>query len=160
MPIETSTMSGVERRADLCLFRLFDESYDLAVLRNFDHAKLRNLMRLNRQGSQRNVRARFAMLLLHQRVVHLVNVIAGKDEHVLRFFRADRVNILKHRIGRALVPAFRHALHRRQNLDEFAEFRRHHRSPAFADVPVQRERLVLRKDVNMPQVGVDASLKA
>ena len=96
------------------------------------------------------------MLAQHQVVVHLVDVVAGEDQHVLRLFAADGVDVLVDGVGRAHVPVLAHALHRRQNLDELAEFSAHDVGPAFADVAVQRQRLVLRQDVNATQVGVDA----
>ena len=95
-------------------------------------------------------------MLLHQRVVHLVDVVAGEDEDVLRLFGADGVDVLKDSVGGALVPGLGDALHRRKNLDELAEFAGHDSAPALADMPVERERLVLGKDVDVTQVRVDA----
>ena len=95
------------------------------------------------------------MLLQHHAVIHLVNVIAGKNQHVLGLLRADGINVLVDRVGRALVPLVAHPLHRRQHFDELAHFAAQD-VPAFADVPVQRERLVLGEDVDPAQVGVEA----
>ena len=60
------------------------------------------------------------MLLLHQGIVHLVDVVAGKNQHMLRLFRTDRINVLEHCVRCALVPALGDALHRWQNLNELA----------------------------------------
>ena len=96
------------------------------------------------------------MLLLHQRVVHLVDVVAGQDQHMFGLFGANGVDVLEHRIRRPLVPGLGHPLHRRQDFDELAEFAGNDGSPAFADVPVEGKSLVLGEDVNVSQVGVDA----
>jgi len=104
-----------------------------------------------RQG---NVGAGIQVLGQHQLVVHLVDVIAGEYQHILRLFAADGVDVLVDSVGRAQIPVFADALHRRQDLDELAQLAGYHRTPAFADVAVERESLVLSKNVDMPQVGV------
>ena len=43
-----------------------------------------------------------------------------------------------------------------KQLEELAQFLRHDAGPAFADVPVERERLVLGEDEDPAQAGVDA----
>ena len=95
------------------------------------------------------------MLVEHQPVVHLVDVIAREDQHVLGLLGADRVNVLVDGVGGAQVPVLAHPLHGRQDLDELAQVAGHD-VPALADVAVQRQRLVLGEDVNVAQVGVDA----
>src|SRR6266567_4140556 len=94
------------------------------------------------------------MLLQHLGVVHLVNVVAGKNKDELRAFAANRINILVHRVRGPLIPLFRNAHLRRQNFDVFAETGQY--GPAVADVPAQTERFVLCKNENLPQSGVDA----
>ena len=97
-----------------------------------------------------------SMVVQHAAVVHLVDVVAAQDDHVRRLFAADRVDVLIDRIGGAHVPVGAGALHGRQQLKELAQLLRHDAGPAFADVPVERERLVLGKDVNPAQARVDA----
>ena len=75
---------------------------------------------------------------------------------MLRLLRPDRVDVLVHRVSSARIPVFGHPLHRRQNLDKLTQLLRHHRSPSFTNVPVQAQRLILRQDVHMSQIGVDA----
>src|SRR5207247_1683010 len=55
----------------------------------------------------------------------------------------------------SLVPVLADALLRRQDLHELAELLRYD-APAHADVPVERERLVLRGDEDAPQPRIDA----
>jgi hypothetical protein len=75
---------------------------------------------------------------------------------VLGLFAADRVDVLVNGIGRAHVPVGARPLHRRHQLIELAQLLRHNPRPPFADVPVQRQRLVLGQDINLAQPGVDA----
>ncbi len=95
------------------------------------------------------------MLLQHQAIIHLVDVVAGEDEHMLGLFGTDGINVLVNRVRRALVPLVADPLHGRQHFHELAHFTAHN-VPAFADVAIQRERLVLSKNVTPTQVGVDA----
>ena len=96
------------------------------------------------------------MLPEHLAVVHFVDVVAGEDEHVLRLLGADGVDVLVDGVGRAHVPVGADALHGRQDLNELAEFLGDDAGPAFADVPVERQRLVLGEDVDAAQIGIDA----
>ena len=91
----------------------------------------------------------------HAGVVHLVDVIAGQDDDVPRALARDRVQVLVDGVRRALVPVLADALLRRQDLDELAELLRDD-VPAHADVAVERQRLVLRRDEDAAQPGVDA----
>ena len=76
-------------------------------------------------------------------------------EHVLGLLRADGINVLVNRVGRALIPLVAHPLHGRQHFHELADFAAQD-VPAFADVPVEGERFVLGEDVDAAQVGVQA----
>src|ERR1700677_853574 len=96
------------------------------------------------------------MLLQHATVVHLVDVVAGEDEDVFRLFGANGVDVLIDGVGGTGIPVLADALHGRKNFDEFAQFVGHDRSPSLANVAIERQRLVLRKDVNVAQIGVDA----
>ena len=91
----------------------------------------------------------------HPGVVHLVDVVARQHDQVPGTFVLYRVEVLVHRVGGPLIPVFAHALLRRKDFDEFSELFRHD-TPAHADVTVERERLVLRRDEDPPQAGVDA----
>ena len=72
---------------------------------------------------------------MHQAVIHLVDVIAGKNQHILGLFGADGIDVLVNRVRRALIPLLAHALHGRQDFDELAHFAAQN-VPAFANVPV------------------------
>ena len=93
-------------------------------------------------GADGHARARVHVLLEHQLVIHLVNVVAGKDQDVLAGLAADGVEVLIDGVGGSLVPVVAHALHGRQHGYEFPQFVRED-APPFANVPVQGKRLVL-----------------
>ena len=73
------------------------------------------------QRGEGDVGAGVLVLLQHEAVVHLVDVVAGEDEDVLGLLGADGVDVLVDGVGGALVPGLRDALHGRQDLDELAE---------------------------------------
>ena len=145
-------------RAQISLLRLFLEADDPAVAIDLDHSKMTALCRVHQDGRHRHIGARLVMLLQHEPVIHLVDVIAGKNHHVLGLLRADGINILLNRIGRPHIPVFAYPLHRGQYLDELTDLTPEN-IPTLADVAVQRERLVLRQDVNAVQAGVQAVRK-
>ena len=79
-----------------------------------------------------------AVVRQHAAVVHLVDVIAGENDHVRGLLAPDRINILVDGVGGAHVPVGPGPLHRRHQLKELAQLLGHNARPAFADVPVQR----------------------
>src|ERR1700730_16005522 len=94
------------------------------------------------------------MLLEHLLVVHLIDVVAGENDDVARVLAADRIDVLVDGIGGAQVPVRRDSHLRRQYFDELAKAQQ--LRPSLADVPVERERLVLRQDEYAAEVAVDA----
>ena len=98
------------------------------------------------------------MLLQHAAVVHFVDVVAGEYQNALGLFRSNGVDVLVDGVGRTHVPVLADALHRRENLDEFAE-RVGHDVPTLTNMPVQRQSLVLSENVDAPQIGIDAIRK-
>ena len=134
---------------------LFLESDDAPVLVGFDHAEFSGGRgRVHFDGGDGDVRAGGHVLLEHLLIIHLVDVIAGKNEDVVRLLAADRIDVLVDGVGRALIPVLRDAHLRRQHFDEFAEA--HQRGPAAADMAVEAERFVLREDKNAAQIAVQA----
>ena len=146
----------IEGRADVGFFGFFDEACDLAVLGDFDDTELGDLVGGDGQRGEGDVGAGVAVLLHHEGVVHLVDVVAGEDEDVLGFLGADGVDVLEDGVGCALVPGLGDALHGGEDLDELAELGGDDGAPAFADVAVEGEGFVLGEDVDVAKVGVDA----
>ena len=82
------------------------------------------------QRRQGDIRAGIVVLLQHLAIVHLVDVVAGEDQHVLRLLGADGVNVLVDSVCRAHVPVGADALHGRKNLNELAQFLGHDAGPS------------------------------
>ena len=93
--------------------------------------------------------------LQHLRVVHLVDVIPRQHDQLLRVLAKDRIQVLVHRVGGALIPLFANPLLRAENLDELSELVGDD-APSHADVTAQRQRLVLQGDEDPAQPGIDA----
>ena len=149
-------MVGIEGRAQVGGLGLFLEADHFTGTADFHHPEARHFIRTNGQSREGDVGAGIIVVLEHQPVVHFVNVVAGKNQHMLRLFRADGVDVLVNRVRGAHVPIGADPLHGRQDLNELAQFLGHDTGPAFADVAVERERFVLGEDVDPAQVGVDA----
>jgi len=147
---------GVEGGADFGLLGFFFEADDLAGAAYFDDTEGGDLGGRDGQSGDGDVGVGVDVALHHESVVHLVNVVAGEDEDILWFFGADGVDVLVDGIGSALVPGLGDALHRREDLDEFAELVGDDRAPALPDMAVEGERFVLGEDVDVAEVGVDA----
>jgi hypothetical protein len=95
------------------------------------------------------------MLLEHQLVIHLVDVVAGKDQNMFTGLAPEGIEVLVDGVGGSLVPMFSYPPHGRQNLQEIAQFIRED-TPTLAQVPVKGEGLVLGDDENPAKIGVDA----
>ena len=83
---------------------LLDERGDVVVLVHGHNAEADRLHPRHFEAGDGDVRAGLAMLLQDQLVVHLVDVVAGQDDHVFGRVALDDVDVLVDRIGGALVP--------------------------------------------------------
>jgi hypothetical protein len=88
-------------------------------------------------------------------VVHLVDVVAGQDQHRLGAVLLNDVEILINGIGRAAVPNFAELLLRRHDIDELAELAVQI-APAALHMLDQRVRFILSQNENLADAGVDA----
>jgi hypothetical protein len=88
-------------------------------------------------------------------VVHLVDVVAGEEQHVAAAVGAQDVEVLVHRIGGAAVPALGDLLLRRKDVDRLADTPVEE-APAALEVLDQALRLVLRRHADAPHPGIDA----
>ena len=91
----------------------------------------------------------------HSAVVHLVNVVAGEHQHVLRRVPVQERQVLEDGVGGAAVPGFGHLLLRRQQFDELLEAAVEE-TPAVLDVANQAVRLVLRRHPDAANAGIHA----
>src|SRR4029077_19464369 len=110
------------------------------VLVRFDYSEASgSLFCGDLDGGDGYVSCRINMLGEHPAVIHLVDVVAGKDHDVLGPLTSDGIDILVDRVGRALIPLLRNAHLRWQHFDVIAESRK--RRPSAPDVAVQAEGL-------------------
>ena len=79
-------------------------------------------------AAHRQIGALLDVIGKHRAVVHLVDVVAGQDQHMGGVVHADDVEVLEHRVRGAHIPGqFIDALLGGQQFDEFA-----HRHPGVA----------------------------
>ena len=88
-------------------------------------------------------------------VVHLVDVVAGENQHRLGPVLMNDVEILVNRIGGAAIPDFAELLLRRNDVDELAELAVQV-PPAALHMLNQGVRLILSQDEDLADAGVHA----
>ncbi len=89
------------------------------------------------QASHRHVGILGDVVGQHLSIIHLVNVVPGQDQDVVRFVGAQDVKILVHRVGSPEIPVlFRGSLRGGQNVNELLEAPVE-KTPAALDVPYQ-----------------------
>ena len=89
------------------------------------------------EAADRHIGAGFDVIGDHGAVIHLVDVIAGKHQDVVRIVIANDVEVLEYRVGCSRIPGgLRDALLGRPQFHELAEFAAQE-SPAFLDMQDQ-----------------------
>ncbi len=119
------------------------------------HAELIALFQVDGNAADGAVRVVIDVILHDLRVIHLVDVVSGQNQHVIGTCLFDRIDVLVDGVGRALIPVFVDPLLRRQDVDEFVEFAAEE-SPAEVQMPVEAGGLVLRQHQHAAQATVDA----
>ena len=138
-------MPGIRRR----IGRLLKEAADDILIVDIHDAEGGRFLARDFEAANRNVRALRHMLLQHELVVHLVDVIAGQYDDVLGAVAFDDVDVLVDGVGGAEIPAvLRNALARRQNVEALVADGAQE-VPAADEMPDQAMRLVLRGDGDM-----------
>src|SRR5258707_2973134 len=125
------------------------------VVVDVDDAKMPAFLRFGRQSCDGDIGGGILVLLEHATVIHFVDVVAGEDEHVFGLLGANGIYVLIDRVGRPHVPVLADPLHGRQDFDELADFTAEN-VPTFADLTIQRERLILSEDIDAAQTRVNA----
>jgi hypothetical protein len=95
------------------------------------------------------------VLVDHPGIVHLIDVITGKDEHDLRIVASENVEVLEDCVGGSFVPICRNALLSREQFDEFIKTSVEKRPPPL-DVMNQALSFVLGCDPDAPNARVNA----
>ena len=94
------------------------------------------------------------VLLQHLFVVHLVDMVAGEDDHELRRVALDDVDVLIDRVGRAEIPhRLGDALRGRQDVETLVAFGPE-KVPAALQMADQAVRLVLGGDRDAADAGI------
>jgi len=146
---------GIARHGRRVL-RLLDELDDTACFIHTHHPEFAGFADGHVDAGDGHVGVLTGMLGQHAAVVHLVDVVAGNDQDVLRLVAAQEMQVLVDGIGRPLVPlVFVDLLLRRQQLDELIETPVEE-APAALDVADQAVRLVLRGHTDLADAGIDA----
>ena len=91
----------------------------------------------------------------HLRIVHLINMVTGKDQHIVRLIALNKGDVLIDGIRRSLIPLRFFALCvRRQNLHTAMGTVQPPRL-AVADILIQFQRLILGQNTHSIDLGVD-----
>jgi hypothetical protein len=133
---------------------LLVEGDDAHVLVDLGDAEVHGLLALDLHAGHGEVRVLLHVQPEHQRVVHLVDVIAADDQHVLGALALQGVDVLVDGVGGAQVPVGPPgALLRRGGAHVLAELGVED-APAALDVLDERTRLVLHQHVHAPESRV------
>ena len=136
--------------------RLLDELGDEVVRVDCHHAESAGLRARHGDAADRAVTPLGHVVGEHQRVVHLVNVVAGEHHDVVGTVAREDVLVLIDGIGRAAIPArVVGALLGRQKIDELVHLA-FEEAPATLHMAQQAVRLVLRDHADAADTRVQA----
>ena len=153
-PLEDIDAHG--RVGALGLLGLLLEFIDRAVLAGIHDTEAGRFLERNLAHGDGAVGITLLMEAEHGGIVHLVNMVAGQDQHVIRVIALDKGDVLIDRVGCALVPFGILALGiGRQDLHAAV---RGVQTPrlAVSDVLIEFQRLILRQDADRIDLGVYA----
>ena len=146
-----SGLPGMRRR----ILRLLDEGDDAVLVVDMHDAEAGRLHARHFEAADGDVGARVDVLLEHHLVVHLVDVVAGEDDHVFGAVGLDDVDVLVHGVGGAVVPlVLGDALARRQDVEALVALRPEE-VPAALQMADQAVRLVLGGDADAADAGIE-----
>src|SRR5262245_2375600 len=128
------------------------------ILIDTDHAESMGLFDWDIDRTDYGIGAFGDQPMEHFHIVHLVNMVAGKNEHIVRFIGVEQKQVLIDRIRGTLIPFFADPLLRWNRGDVFAEFGIQD-VPACTYVTVERVRFVLDEDGDFPKPRVEAVTK-
>ena len=92
------------RQVALGLGRFLLEFRDLSVLVCDHDPEPAGLLNGHRHGRDGHVRLMFLVIIQHHFIIHLIDMVAGEDQHVIRMEGLHIVQILVNGVGRACVP--------------------------------------------------------
>ena len=137
------------------VLRLLHESRDPPIVRHFHDSECPRGLRPHRRRRHRDLRPGRDVLLEDLAKIHLVELIAGKNDSELVRIGGKVIEVLPHRVGRALIPIHAvGALLRRENLDESGG--EGVEPIALLDVPVEGSTVELCEQEDPAQVRIEA----
>ena len=110
----------------------------------------------NRHYCDSHLSAVLLVEVKHHLIIHLINMIAGKNQHILRVVRLHIGNILIYRIRRAGVPLAIGAFLIGRQYRNAADVPVKIPGNTDTDMRIQSERLILRKHANRVNAGINA----
>ena len=118
------------------------------------YAKAGGLHARHLQAAHCDIGAGGHMLLQHDFIVHFVDMIAGQNDDVVNAMAGNNVDILKDRIGGALIPAiFRDHLAGGQNIETFIALGAEE-IPATLQMPDQAVGFILGGHADPPDAAI------
>ena len=125
-----------------------DEIQNAVVVIHLHDAKAGGFLARHRDTPDGHIGAAFDMLLDHQGIVLLVDMITGKNDDVFRAVAFDDVDVLGYRIGSTLVPVLLiQTLRGGQDIQRFVAFGAKE-APTALQMADQAVRFVLRRNAN------------
>jgi len=91
----------------------------------------------------------------HRPVVHLVDMVAGQDQHVSRLVGSEDIDVLIQGVRGSPIPGLMDALGGGKDLDEFSELLVQ-KTPAALQMTDEGVGLVLRQHPDAPDAGIHA----
>ena len=108
------------------------------------------------QNGDGGIRPFFHVVAQHGGIIHFIDMVAGKDQHIFRGIPLDEADVLADSVRRAGIPLAAAALDIRRKHINAAGVAVQVPRAAVTKVPVELERLVLRQHAHGIHAGVDA----
>jgi len=135
--------------------RLFDEVRNPKIFIHMDDAESMGIFDRDIDRAHYGIGALGEQPMEHLHIVHLVDMVTGQDEYIVRLFGVEQKQVLIDRVSGPLVPFFADPLLGRNRGDEFSELGIQD-IPACADVAVERVGFVLDEDSDFSKPRVEA----
>ena len=153
MPIEASAKSGLSGMPGGSA-GFSTKAMMLSLLVDMHDAEAGRLHARHLEAADGDVGTGVDMLAQHQFVVHLVDVVAGQDDHVFGIVVLDDVDVLVDGVGRTLIPLrLGDALAGRQDVEALVALGPQE-VPAALQMADQRMRLVLGRHADAANAGI------
>ena len=137
------------------MFRLFLKPLHPSAFSDVQNAQLSAVLLRPLHDPDRDVCSLPDMGFEHPGIVHLVDMVAGEDEHEVRVLLLEGIEVLIDGIRRSTVPVFADSFLGRDDVDVLVQFGMEH-IPSHLDMMGEGFRLVLRQDMDPAYAGVEA----